>query len=94
MDCANIIFSGHAIRRMFERSIAHSQVREALRLGEVIAEYPDDDPLPSFLILGLAGTRSLHVVVAVEKDSKTCYIITAYEPDPVLWDEDLKTRRS
>jgi len=94
MHCDSIIFSGHAIRRMFERSIDHSEVAEAILLGEVVAEYPDDEPLPSFLILGLGGTRPLHVVGAVEKDSKTCYIITAYDPDPALWDEDFKTRRS
>jgi len=37
---------------MFERSIDHSEVAEAILLGEVIAEYPDDEPLPSLLILG------------------------------------------
>jgi len=94
MDCRNIFFSGHAIRRMFERSIGRSKVTEVVRFGDVIDDYPDDEPFPSFLIFGFVGNRPLHVVVAVETESKICYIITAYEPDSAVWQEDFRTRRS
>jgi hypothetical protein len=94
MDCANILFSGHAIRRIFERSIRRLEVIEVVTFGHVIADYPDDEPFPSFLILGFVGNRPLHVVAAVETESKHCYIVTAYEPDPAVWQEDFSTRRS
>ncbi len=94
MDCENIFFSGHAIRRIFERSIGRSQVAEVVRFGDVIDGYPDDEPFPSFLIFGFVGNRPLQVVVAVETEYKICYIITAYEPDTTVWQEDFRTRRS
>jgi hypothetical protein len=67
---------------------------DVIRLGEVIAEYLDDDPFPSSLLLGFVENRPLHVVVAMELSSKNCYVITAYDPDPHLWEEDFKTRRT
>ena len=42
-----------------------SDVRHVLQTGEVIEEYPDDTPFPSYLILGFVGDRPFHVVVAV-----------------------------
>jgi len=66
---------------------------EVIRLGEVIPEYLDDDPFPSRLLLGFVRNRPLHVVVALESSSKNCYVITAYDPNPHLWDEDFKRRR-
>ncbi len=67
---------------------------EAVLVGEVIAEYPDGEPFPSFLIPGFVRCRPLHVVMAVERETKNCYIITAYDPDPALWKEDFRSRRS
>jgi len=67
---------------------------DVIRLGEVIAEYLDDAPFPGRLLLGFVGNQPLHVVVAVESSSKNCYVITAYDPDPHLWDEDFKRRRT
>jgi hypothetical protein len=78
---------------MFERAIGRQAVMEVIRFGEVIFGYPDDDPFPSCLMLGYFQGRPLHVVVAVEALSKTCYIVTAYDPDPSLWNEDFRTRR-
>jgi len=45
-------------------------------------------------MLGVVASRPLHVVLSVEQQPGTCYIITAYDPDPKLWDADLKARRS
>jgi hypothetical protein len=93
MDCAKIFFSGHAIKRMFERSIGRAEVMEVIRSGDIIVEYPDDEPFPSRLMLGLSANRPLHVVVASDDGTGTCYIITAYDPDPALWESDFRTRR-
>ncbi|MHC4248012.1 MAG: DUF4258 domain-containing protein [Planctomycetota bacterium] len=94
LDFDAVVFSGHAVRRMFERAIDADSVRHVLRYGEVIAEYPDDKPLPSRLLLALVGDRPLHVVAALDADARGCYVVSVYEPDPGLWDEGFRRRRS
>jgi hypothetical protein len=34
------------------------------------------------------------VVVAVEPDTRECYVVTVYPPDPELWNSDFRTRRA
>jgi hypothetical protein len=65
-----------------------------LQYGEVIDEYKEDTPFPSYLVLGFAEGRALHVIVAVEWDNQKCHIITAYDPDPSLWETDFRKRRA
>ncbi|OGP57046.1 MAG: hypothetical protein A2V67_00665 [Deltaproteobacteria bacterium RBG_13_61_14] len=94
MDCSRIIFTGHAVKRMFERKISKEDVVEVLKRGELIEEYPDDVPFPSFLLLGWVRGQALHVVAALEKQNQTCYVITVYPPDLHLWDEHFRKRRA
>ncbi len=94
MKCNQAVFSGHAIRRMFERRISKSEALKVISDGDVIAEYPDDEPFPSFLMLGFVGGRPIHVVAANEADVLRCHVITAYDPDPALWDTDFRKRRA
>lgn len=93
MDCRHVAFSGHAVRRMFERSIAMDEALAAIAAGEVIEEYPDDLPFPSVLLLARIQRRILHAVVARDGESGNCYLITVYPPDPALWESDFRTRR-
>jgi len=93
ITCKEIIFSGHAVQRLFERGLKAAQVQSIIESGEVIASYPGDQPLPSFLMLGWVKERPLHVVLAVDAENQRCQIITAYIPDPALWNRDFKTRR-
>jgi hypothetical protein len=93
MDCKAISFSRHALQRMFKRAISPTDVRAALETGEVIVEYPQDRPYPSRLILALVGERPLHVLAARDERTMHCYIITAYVPDPTLWECDFRTRK-
>lgn len=94
MECERVVFSGHAVRRMFKRAIRRTHVLEVLASGKVITEYPEDKPFPSCLMLGYVGGRPLHVVVAVEEAGKVCQVITVYSPDPSLWESDFEKRRS
>ena len=93
MDCKNIIFTGHAIRQMFQRKILKDDVKEVINKGEIIFDYPDDTPFPSMLLLGVVNTRPIHVVVAYDAVDETGYVITAYEPDTKLWTQDFKRRK-
>jgi hypothetical protein len=86
-----LVFSSHALKRLFERSIAIADVRAVLETGELIASYPDDQPLPSALWFGRPSGLPLHVVAA-QAESEEWVIITVYRPDPALWEANF-TRR-
>ena len=88
-----IRFSAHAVQRMFERSVGKGDVVEVIRNGEKIADYPDDSPYPTCLILGFVQGRPMHVVLANSSEDDTGIVVTAYEPDSELWDDNFKNRR-
>ena len=93
MECKEIYFSGHAVKRIFERAISSGDVAWVVRNGETIRDYPEDSPHPSSLVLGFVEGRAIHVVVAQDQATGFCFIITAYEPDPHLWTDDFERRR-
>jgi hypothetical protein len=94
MMCKHIFFTGHAVRRMFERGLTRSDAIMVLEQGEVIADYPDDSPLPSCLKMAFVRGKAIHVVVAEDRAAETCHVVTAYHPDPDLWEPGFRTRRS
>jgi len=77
---------------MFQRQIRLSDVETVLRDGEIIGEYPEDRPFPSYLVLGVVEARAIHVVVALDDKSRTCHVITAYPPDARLWNSGFRRR--
>lgn len=93
MTYARLVFRVHAVERMAERAISHTDVRQVLNSGSVIAEYPGDLPYPSRLVLAWLGVRPIHVVAADNYDDQATIIITVYEPDSALWEADFRTRR-
>ena len=48
MDCKKIVFSGHAIWRIFERGITEADVSRVITEGEVIARILKTNPFPVF----------------------------------------------
>jgi len=79
---------------MFSRDIKKNDVLDVIENGRLIIEYPDDKPYPSRLMLGFIKNVPVHVVFAVDKEQQSGIVITAYIPDPRLWSEDFKSRRS
>ena len=70
------------------------EVLEALTGGEIIEEYPDDQPYPSCLILGRTrAARLLHIVCAPVLTEQRLIVITIYQPDPARWEADFKRRK-
>lgn len=92
MKYKQIHFSGHAVLQMFKRGIQEEDIEQVLKTGKIIKDYPTDKPYPSFLLLGFAGKRPLHVVASTDKQGN-CYIITAYEPDKKIWNNDFTTKK-
>ena len=93
MDCGSIKYTGHALRRMFERSVSRAEVEAVVETGARIEDYPHEVPHPSCLLLAVVAGRPLHVVVARDYASDVCVVVTVYEPDPTLWSVDWRMRR-
>lgn len=78
-------FSQHAVDASMVRHIAVEEIRQAVAVGEIIEDYPDDKYGPSCLILGFTqAARPLHIQCSYPS-REPLKIITLYEPDPSLW---------
>jgi len=85
----------HAHERSFQRNISRDEIRRVLEAGEVLREYPEDTPLPSYLVLGwIEDDRPIHVVAADDEEEDVTHVITVYEPDPDLWTDDFRQKQS
>ncbi len=94
MTCSDYSFSRHAVDKMFTRGVSTDEVKQIAEGGDLIQEYPNDTPYPSYLLLGYADGRPLHVLVAQEFEDGPCIIVTAYVPDTTYWLDDYRTRRN
>lgn len=77
------IISNHARIRMFQVNISTEDVKKLIIGGEIIEEYPDDEPCVSVLILGFLDEKPYHIVVAQCEDHAR--IVTAYHPNEGNW---------
>jgi hypothetical protein len=73
--------------------ITDNEVGEAMESPEILADYPDDRPYPSCLLLGFTkATRPLHLVAAFDESDRKIVVVTVYQPDPDQW-EDYRRRK-
>lgn len=93
MPFDQLLFRIHAIQRMAQRGFSDEVVRQILRGGKVIEDYPQDTPYPSYLLLGWESHRPVHVVAADNPAEKLTIVITIYEPDPKQWDSKFERRK-
>ncbi len=89
----SLVYRMHAAKRMLQRGIKSTDIEVVAESGEVIETYPEDTPFASRLVLGYAGGKPLHVVLADEPGSDRTYVITAYSPDPTQWSDDFRRRK-
>ncbi len=87
------IYGRHAVQRMAERDVSRADVEFVVESGEVIRDYPDGTPHPSRLVLGWRDDRPLHIVAADDVFANETIIITVYEPNPAIWDEDFRSKK-
>lgn len=92
IDCNGEQYSSHVFKRMLERGISRMVITEVLKNGEIINAYPNDKPYPSKLVLKFIENKPIHVVVSQDEEGK-CFIITAYEPNKEIWENDFKSKR-
>ena len=88
----NIAITEHARLRLYERQITVDDIINGIETGEIIKQYEDDKPYPSCLLLGFSvQSKYIHIVVSCDKDF--IYLITAYFPNPDIWENDFKRRK-
>jgi hypothetical protein len=92
LDSGRVVWRKHALGRLMERGISRSAVMATLRQGDILETYETDRPFPSALV-AVAGDNPLHVVAAVDSMHSECFVISAYIPDLLHFEPDLKTRR-
>lgn len=89
---AQFEFSQHAVDQSILRHSRVQEIREALVVGEVIEDYPNDKYGPSCFIFGITlARRPLHIQCSYPS-RPFVKIIALYEPDPRRW-VDFKVRR-
>jgi len=79
--------------RLADRFIPRETILDAVETFELVEAYPGDKYLPSYLVLGRAGTDAFHVVFATDVEGDNIRVVTASRPDAAEWHDDLKTRR-
>jgi len=92
LEKGNIEWRRHALERMLQRGISRSEVKKALKYGEIIESYENDVPFESALFFHTIS-KTIHVVASLDEENETVYVVTAYEPDTIHFNSDLKTRR-
>ena len=86
-------YTEHAIRRIIERGIDPNDIEIIIDKWHTIAEYPDDSPFPSFLLLGFINDKPIHIVTSIDINETIYYIITVYRPSTDIWSDDFTRRR-
>jgi hypothetical protein len=85
-------FSRHAVDQSIIRHISVQEVRETIRHGVIIEDYPDDKYGPSCLIFGVTNQGCPIHVQCSYPSRPIVKIITLYQPDAQRW-VDFKVRR-
>jgi len=87
-----LIWTNHIIIRLLQRNISQADIKNALLTGEIIEYYDNDYPYPSCLVYGLTiNNQIIHVVCG--SNGAELWLITAYYPNNIEWEKDLKTRK-
>lgn len=88
-----VLWTYHVNMRLAGRFIPRGSILRAVETLELVEAYPDDKYLPSYLVLGRAGSDAFHVLFAADVEGDNVRVVTAYRPDAGEWEDDLKTRR-
>ena len=88
-----VFWKDHILQRMRQRKITVSEVLSVLKDFQIIEVYNDDKPFPSYLLMGYAEDRPLHIVAAVNAENFETHLVTVYIPDDSIWMDDYRRRK-
>lgn len=76
MQFQKIVFSQHALTRMFERSISPELVRRAIKNGAIIANYQMTSPIPVYYYYFLnMDKRSISLRVSINRSQPATLLL-------------------
>jgi Domain of unknown function (DUF4258) len=90
----DFLVSDHGYEKLNEDGILPNDAIEGIVTAVAIEDYPDRIRGPSVLTLQHdAEGRPIHVVWAIPAgERRPAVLVTAYRPDPDVWDDDFKLR--
>ena len=81
-----VLITNHARQEADNDNLRLDEICWSVNHGEVIENYPDDQPFPSCLIVGMAPNNDpIHSVWAYNSQKQIAILITVYRPDPDKW---------
>ena len=84
----------HVNMRLRGRHVPREAILASAGAYEIIESYPEDKYLPSYLVYSKYQGKVFHALFATDVKDDNVRIVTAYEPNPRKWEEDLRTRRT
>ncbi len=89
----SLYWKDHILQRMRQRKISVSDILTVLNDFSIIKEYKVDKPFPSYLLVGFADKKPIHIVVGVNEIDFEIHLITAYIPDDLIWEDNYRRRK-
>jgi hypothetical protein len=77
------LITQHAQQRMGLRKITHADIKYVVATGDVIEQYPGNEPDPKVLFMAHLEGEPLYVSCAF--DGNCAYIVTVHRYDPERW---------
>lgn len=90
------LISDHGFDELAKDAILLGEALSGIATAIAVEDYPDRRRGPSVLALQHdAGGRPIHVLWGIPADGRRpAVLMTAYRPDPDLWDSDFKRRKT
>ncbi|MBI1787067.1 MAG: DUF4258 domain-containing protein [Acidobacteria bacterium] len=77
------IITKHAQQRMGLRKVSHKDLKFIIATGDIIEEYPHDQPDPKALFMAFVKGEPVYLSCAF--DGSYAHIITVHRYDPTRW---------
>jgi hypothetical protein len=86
IQAGRVQITHHAYEEAEADEFTFDEIYFSVLVGQIIEEYPYDEPYPSCLIYGqnFSGDH-IHSVWAYNESTGWIVLITVYRPDPDLW---------
>ena len=86
IDSQDYRITGHGDEEAENDQLDFEEIFYSVRNGEIIENYPSDQPFPSCLIYGTnVSGEPIHSVWAYDEENQRASLVTVYRPDPTRW---------